>query len=48
MRVQTTAERQLTATERIDKAIMEIKRKAEEDTRLIQQILQRIPVVQPV
>ena len=48
MRVQTTAERQLSATERIDKAIMEIKRKAEEDTRLIQQILARIPAVQPI
>lgn len=48
MRVQSTAERQLSATERIDRAIEEIKRKADEEARLIQQILQRLPTVQPI
>ena len=48
MRLQSTAERQLTATERIDRAIEEIKKKADEEARLIQQILQRLPTVEAI
>ena len=48
MRIQSTAERQLSATERIDRAIEEIKKKADEEARLIQQILARMPDVQPI
>lgn len=48
MRIQSAAERQLSVTERIDKAISEIQKKADEEARLIQKILERLPTVQPL
>jgi hypothetical protein len=44
--MQSVAERQLTLTQRIDKAIQDIKNKAEQDSNVIRQILERIPAVQ--
>jgi len=44
--MQSVAERQLTLTQRIDKAIQDIKTKAEQDSNVIRQILERIPAVQ--
>jgi hypothetical protein len=46
--MQSVAERQLTLTQRIDKAIQDIKTKAEQDSNIIRQILERIPAINPV
>jgi hypothetical protein len=46
--MQSVAERQLTLTQRIDKAIQDIKTKAEQDSNVIRQILERIPAINPV
>jgi hypothetical protein len=46
--MQSVAEKQLTLTQRIDKAIQDIKTKAEQDSNVIRQILERIPAINPV
>jgi len=46
--MQSVAERQLTLTQRIDNAIQDIKTKAEQDSNIIRQILERIPAINPV
>jgi len=46
--MQNVAQQQLTLTQRIDKAIQDIKKKAEDDSNVIRQILERIPVAQPI
>ena len=46
--MQSVAEKQLTLTQRIDRAIQDIKTKAEQDSNTIRQILERIPPVQPL
>lgn len=46
--MQSVAEKQLTLTQRIDRAIQDIKTKAEQDSNTIRQILERIPAINPV